>query len=343
MARSKVTIKDVAKALGVSTTLVSFALSDSPKKHRVSDEMIEKVREMARRMDYQPNSVARSLRSGRSDIIGVILSDISNRFFADIARCIEDQASQRGYTVLMGSTDEKPERLESLVKVFLNKGVDGLIIVPCEGSEDCIRGLVEQKIPLVLIDRTFDNIDVSSVALNNVKAISIAVAELAKEGCRDIAFISYHTTLTNILDREMGYIKAMKVAGLQKKVRVRNVSYPNMKAEMATLIPKLLSEGVDALVFSTNRLTIEALIALRDAGVKIPDDVAFIGFDGSETFAFELYSTGISYIQQPIAQFGVEAFNLLIDNLLNQENAKVVNIELNPELVRKESSKRSKK
>ena len=94
MKHNKVTIKDIAKCLGVSTTLVSFALSESPKKHRVSDEMIARIRKTAKEMDYLPNNAARSLRSGRSNTIGVILSDISNRFFADIARCIEDKASQ---------------------------------------------------------------------------------------------------------------------------------------------------------------------------------------------------------------------------------------------------------
>ena len=142
MNKPKVTIKDLAKALGVSTTLVSFAMSDSPKKYRVSDEMIAKIRAKAKEMDYQPNNAARSLRSGKSNTIGVILSDISNRFFADIARCIEDQASQNGYTVLFGSTDEKPERLANLIKVFQNKGVEGLIIVPCEGAEALISELV---------------------------------------------------------------------------------------------------------------------------------------------------------------------------------------------------------
>ena len=109
MNKPKVTIRDLAKALGVSTTLVSFAMSDSPKKHRVSDEMIAKIRAKAKEMDYQPNNAARSLRSGKSDTIGVILSDISNRFFADIARCIEDQVSRQYYQKARYIRFEKPD------------------------------------------------------------------------------------------------------------------------------------------------------------------------------------------------------------------------------------------
>ena len=340
MKQNKVTIKDIAKCLGVSTTLVSFALSESPKKHRVSDEMIAKIRKTAKEMDYLPNNAARSLRSGRSNTIGVILSDISNRFFADIARCIEDKASQNGYTVLFGSTDEKPERLASLVKVFMNKGVDGLIIVPCEGAEKPVADLVESGFPVVLIDRTFDNIDVSSVTLNNVKATAIAVNELVRQGYKKISYVSYMTGLTNILDREMGYRKAMPVNGLESRVTVHKIDYSHIETEISALIPRLVKDGSEALIFSTNRIAIEALIALRKNGYEVPEDVAFIGFDGSETFAFNLYQRGISYIKQPIEQFGYEAFDLLISSISNKDEVKVVNIELNPELVVKESSVR---
>lgn len=340
MKQNKVTIKDIAKCLGVSTTLVSFALSESPKKHRVSDEMIAKIRKTAKEMDYLPNNAARSLRSGRSNTIGVILSDISNRFFADIARCIEDKASQNGYTVLFGSTDEKPERLASLVKVFMNKGVDGLIIVPCEGAEKPVADLVESGFPVVLIDRTFDNIDVSSVTLNNVKATAIAVNELVRQGYKKISYVSYMTGLTNILDREMGYRKAMQVNGLESRVTVHKIDYSHIQAEISALIPRLVKDGSEALIFSTNRIAIEALIALRKNGYEVPEDVAFVGFDGSETFAFNLYQRGISYIKQPIEQFGYEAFDLLISSISNKDEVKVVNIELNPELVVKESSVR---
>ena len=335
----KVTIKDVAKALGVSTTLVSFAMSDSPKKYRVSDEMIAKIRAKAKEMGYQPNNAARSLRSGKSNTIGVILSDISNRFFADIARCIEDQASQNGYTVLFGSTDEKPEKLANLIQVFQNKGVDGLIIVPCEGAESSISELVASEFPLVLIDRSFDNINVSSVTLNNIKATSLAVNELVDSGYKKIAFVSYKTGLTNILDREMGYRKAMILKGIEGNISVNTIDYSSITEEFASLLPRLLSEGTEALIFSTNRLAIDALILMQSMGISIPGDVAFIAFGGSETKALDLYPKGITYIKQPVEQFGYKAFDLLVNDIIAEGKTDVVNIELNPELIIRDSSK----
>ena len=157
MANRKVTIKDVAARAGVSVTLVSFVMSNQANgtavKYRVSDETARRILQIAAELNYQPNNAARALRNGRTRVIGVILSDISNKFFADIARCIEDRAFECGYSALFGSTDESAERLKNLIEVFLNKGVDGLILVPCEGSDQAIRAIEQRNVPLVLLDR----------------------------------------------------------------------------------------------------------------------------------------------------------------------------------------------
>lgn len=339
MAVRKTTIKDIAEAVGVSTALVSFALNDGEKKYRVSEEMVRKIRAKADEMNYCPNSAAKSLRSGRSNTIAVLLSDISNRFFADIARRIEDEASNRGITVIFGSTDENPRKLKRLIEVFINKGVDGFIIVPCEGSEKTIGKLVEAKIPVVLIDRTLPGVEVSSVTLNNRKSMSLAVNELYAQGYRKIQFVSYETTITNIMDREYGYLQAMADLGLEGESVVRKIRYTDILSQMKVLIPSMLENGAEALVFATNRLAIESLVVLRDEGKKIPDDVAVIAFDGSETFAFDLYYTTVSYVKQPIEKFGVEAFSILMKLIKSGETADCMNVVLNPELVVFESSK----
>ena len=331
-------LKDIARELGVSTALVSFALNDVGRKHRVSDEMIRKIKAKAAELDYHPNSAARSLRSGKSNTIGVILSDISNRFFADIARCIEDQASKNGFTVLFGSTDESVAKLESTLKVFINKGVDGLIVVPCEGCEQIISELSGEDIPLVLIDRTFDELNVNSITLDNAGATSIAVKELVSQGFRRIGYISYKTGLANILNREAGYVDAMTSLSLMDNIYIVKADYGHLKEDLGKIIPKALEDGCDSLIFSTNRIAIESLIVLRQLGRKIPDDVAVIAFDGSETFAFELYDTGISYVKQPVRMFGEQAFSVLYDIMRGKAAYETMNIKLKPELVLRESS-----
>ena len=340
MVAKRTTIKDIAEAVGVSTALVSFALNDGNKKYRVSEEMVRKIRSVAREMNYQPNSAAKSLRSGRTDTIGVILSDSSNRFFADIARCIEDEASEEGITVMIGSTDENPRKFERLVDVFLNKGVDGFIIVPCEKSVHVIRRLVEAKVPVVLIDRTYADLDVSSVTLNNRKATMLAVDELYGQGFRKIRFITYHTTISNIVDRETGYVESMRKYGLEDEISVSKIKYENILENMRKLIPQVLEDGVEALIFSTNRLAIDSLVVLREIGKKVPEDVAVIAFDGSETFAFDLYYTTVSYIKQPIEKFGTEAFSVLSKLIKTGDTRDYKTVVLHPELIAQESSKK---
>lgn len=130
MSSGRVTIKDIASEAGVSTTLVSFVMNNKvngQKTYRVNEETAQRILDIAARLNYQPNNAARTLRNGKTNTIGVIVSDISNKFFADIARCIEDCAYKNKYTVLFGSTDENPKKLENLIAVARNKGIDGLI------------------------------------------------------------------------------------------------------------------------------------------------------------------------------------------------------------------------
>ena len=130
MRTKRVTIKDIATEAGVSIALVSFVMnnkSDGKETYRVNKETAQRILEVAQKLNYQPNNAARTLRSGKTNTIGVIVSDISNKFFADIARCIENHAYKHKYTVLFGSTDENPQKLENLVEVFRNKGIDVFI------------------------------------------------------------------------------------------------------------------------------------------------------------------------------------------------------------------------
>lgn len=341
MLTRRTTIKDIAEAAGVSISLVSFVMNGKTRgKHNVNPDTARRILEIAERLNYQPNNAARTLRSGKTNTIGVILSDISNKFFADIARCIEDKASQHKYIVLFGSTDESPRKLDGLIDVFLNKGVDGLIIVPCEGSEGSIQKLIDANIPVVLLDRTFEKLDVSSVVLNNKKATTLAVNSLLEQGYRKIELISYITSISNITDRERGYVQAMKQGENGEHVCVHKIRYKDLAPQMSQLLPRIIQNGAEAIIFSTNRLAIESLKVLRDNGIVIPDDVAVIAFDGSETFAFELYYTSISYVRQPIEQFGFEAIDLVVKLIGNKERANCSTVVLNPELVVGNSSKR---
>lgn len=340
---NKVTIKDIAEAVGVSTSLVSFVMNNKGKRYRVSEEMTRKILDAAERLNYQPNNAARSLRSGKSHTIGVIISDISNKFFADIARCIEDHASRYDYTVIFGSSDENAAKLENLMQVMMNKGVDGLIIVPCEGSEEAIARVAEKNFPIVLLDRSIADSEISNVVLNNKKAAVLATESLIKNGYKKIDLIGYELNLTNVAEREAGFMQTMKKHGLKENIRRHKVKFSDIAGCMESIISDMHSGKTDteAIVFATNTLTIEGLKAMRKFGMTVPDDIAVVGFDGSE--AFELFYTSVSYIQQPIEQFGLEALELIIRGIeADKSQPSTASIVLNPVLVEQCSSQPKK-
>ena len=228
MRTKRVTIKDIATEAGVSIALVSFVMnnkSDGKETYRVNKETAQRILEVAQKLNYQPNNAARTLRSGKTNTIGVIVSDISNKFFADIARCIENHAYKHKYTVLFGSTDENPQKLENLVEVFRNKGIDGLIVVPCEGADEIIRDIARQNIPLVLLDREVPDLEVSSVVLNNRRAGYETTEALIRRGFTRIEMISYSMGLSNIREREEGYRRCMQAHEMSENAVIHHLRH----------------------------------------------------------------------------------------------------------------------
>ncbi|HEV7621454.1 MAG TPA: LacI family DNA-binding transcriptional regulator, partial [Flavisolibacter sp.] len=182
--KKKVSLKDIALRVGVSTALVSYVVNNKERKGRVGVEMAKKIRRVALEMNYKPNLIAQSLKSGRTNTIGLIVADISNPFFSNIARIIEDEAKKNDYVVIFGSSDESAEKSEDLIDVFLNRQVDAFIIAPAAKTEAQIKRIKDMHVPFVLIDRYFPNIKTDTVHINNYQAAFQAVEHLIKVGRR---------------------------------------------------------------------------------------------------------------------------------------------------------------
>lgn len=315
MRTRRVTIKDIAVEAGCSIALVSFVMNNEANGreiYRVNKNTAQRILEVAARLNYIPNSAARTLRCGRTNTIGVILSDISNKFFADIARCIEDRAYKYNYTVLFGSTDENAGKLHNLIEVFVNKGVDGLIIVPCENADMSIKSVVERQIPMVLLDREVPGTDMNCVVLNNFKAGAQAASALLDRGCRKIEMISYSMNLSSLREREDGFRYSMSVAGLSVDGAIHRLDHGGLD-DIGHIIKDARERGTEGLLFGSNTLALAGLKEISHNGWTIPDDFAVAMFDGNEIF--EVYNTDIPYIQQPKAQFGREAVDMLLRSI----------------------------
>lgn len=210
----KISLKDIANRVGVSTALVSYVLNNQ-KEGRINKEVAQKIRETAKQLNYRTNQVARSLKTNKTYTIGLIVADISNPFFSALARIIEDEADNNNYTVIFGSSDENSKKSEKLMETFLNRQVDGLIIAPPENSESQIQYLQEQDIPFVLIDRYFPDIKTNWVAIDNYTAAYKAVKHFIDIGRKKIGMITFNSSIFTIEERTRGYLSAMKQNGIK--------------------------------------------------------------------------------------------------------------------------------
>lgn len=335
--RKGVSIKDIAKAAGASPALVSFVLNGKQKQYRVSDAMAEKIRQIAKELDYKPNGFAKSLRDGTAHTIGVIVSDISNQFFADIVKNIETTAEEYGYMALFASSDESADKLANLTQKMLGKEVDGMIVVPCDGSESTIKMLEDRRIPLVLIDRYIPDIKTDYVSLNNRKAAYEATEHLIKQGYRRIGFVGYGGNLTNMKGRIEGYTQAMADYGNKDSAIIKQVDMKTLDKSCEKAMNSLLDNNVDAIVFATNSITIKCLYYIQNKGIRIPDDLGIVCFDGDS--AFDFFYAPVTYVSQPLERMARKAVEILIDRLESQD-CLTQQVEADGTLVRRASSER---
>jgi LacI family transcriptional regulator len=324
----KVSIKDIASKVGVSIASVSYVLNNKDKEARVGKDLAARIRKAAKELNYQPNLIARSLQSGRTWTIGLIVADISNPFFSSIARVVEDEASFHNYTVLFGSSDENADKSQTLINTLIKRQVDALIIAPAEKTEAQIRALRKSGFPFVLIDRYFPGVQTNMVCINNFEAAYQAVIHLIKNGFRNIRMVAYKTDLQHMTDRKNGFLKALKDNGLKSgKNSILESSYDNIESDMEKIMNEVLDRKTDApdsFLFATNSLAIKGLKEINKRKLLVPDDIAVVSFDESD--ALDFFYSPITFINQTTENIAKEAVNILMRQLQAQEKDSSVKI-----------------
>jgi LacI family transcriptional regulator len=336
----KVSIKDIAKEVGVSTALVSYVLNNKEKEARVGKQIAEKIRRVARRLNYSPNLIARSLQSGRTNTLGLIVADISNPFFSYIARVIEDAANQHGYTVIIGSSDEQASKSASLINAFLNRQVDGLIIAPAEESEKQLQKLLDDKFPFVLVDRYFTGLNANSVHIDNYQSSFQAVEHLIKKGYQRIGMMAYKTALPHMQERIRGYNAALKANGIRTKRNwLQKAGYTTLEQDVQKGLRNALGgrDAPDAFFFATNSLAVSGLKYIYREGIRVPEELGVISFDESD--AFDFFYSPVTYVRQSIEDIGKRALDLLMNQIKNPAGKKEQAIIATKLIVRKSSAR----
>jgi LacI family transcriptional regulator len=276
------------------------------------------VEHVAREMGYRPNQLARGLRTGKTKTIGLIVENISNAFFATLAKSIEDEAKKYDYKVVYCSTDNDEGKARELINMLSQRQVDGYIITPTLNlSEDICRLQSENK-PVVLIDRYFpQHEEIPAVLVDNYEGVSRGMEYLIAKGYRKIALVSIETEMAHMKDRLRAYSDVLSRHGIEPEERlVKIVPYSSdHEAALKEVVELLASAGknVDAVFFLTNYLGVLGIEAIKKLQIKVPTELAVLCFDDNDIF--RLYTPTISVIRQPIEAIGQKAVSTLMERL----------------------------
>jgi LacI family transcriptional regulator len=301
------TIHDVATRAGVSAATVSRVLNG---RTDVSPELAARVHAAVEDLDYRPNGVARNLRRRATMVWGLIISDIGNPFFTAIVRGVEDAAHEAGYSLVLCNSDDDLGKERRYLEIALAEQMAGVIISPASEASSDVSTLVDRRIPVVAVDRRVDRLDVDTVLVDNVGGARRATQHLIESGCRRIACITGPMRTTTAAERLQGFRAAHEDAGLE--VDPDLVVLENFKEDGGyDGAQRLLGLRTrpDALFVANNLMTVGALEALVDAGVRIPDDVLIVGFDDIPWA--RLTRPRLTTVHQPTYDMGREAGRLL--------------------------------
>ncbi len=342
MAKARVSINDIAKNLNISKTTVSFILNGKAKEKRISDKLVKKVLLKVQELEYHPNQLAQGLRTGKTNIIGLMVEDISNPFYASIAKLIEDKAYNNNYKIIYCSTENNKTRAKEFLRMFTTLGVDGCIIAPTMGIEKEINTLINAGMNIVLFDRKFENMSTDVVMVNNREGMYTATEHLINRGYKNIGLIALALDKPEKEDRIIGYQEAMKHHHLTPLV----FAFPfksnlhDYVDDIKQIIEK--NNDLEALVFGTNYLAISGLEAITSLNLKIPDDMAIVAFDDHDLF--RIHKPDITVVAQPIETIAQIAIDTLLRKLQTKESDRVNDtINLSTTLIPRGSSQKSKR
>jgi DNA-binding LacI/PurR family transcriptional regulator len=309
MDATRLTIKEIADALGLAHTTVSRALNDHP---QTSSETKQRVREFARKMGYVANSGARNMRSGSSNIIGFIVPDVQNEFFNSVARSLANQCATSGFQLSLGISEDDPEREHKHVQALLESRAQGVMIAPCGRSLDETR-LLLARVPTLQLLRFDDSLGRFGVVADDVGAIDDVTTHLINLGHRSIAFIGASLELSTGKSRLEGYKLALKSAGIgfDKKL----VQVGPTKPFFGQAATKALANEMrpTAYVVASSRQLVGTLLALRELKLSIPDDVSVVCYGDPDWF--ELVNPPIAGVALPIVEMGNCATEMLFSLL----------------------------
>lgn len=337
MANQKINIVDIAKKAGFSISTVSRVLNGKAEQYRISKKSQIKIRETAKRLNYVPNQFAASLKSGKSNTIALIIPSLSNPFFASIASEINAEIRNRGYITIIGDSDENSEIENEELLQMQSRNIEGLVIAPSSQDYKNIKRLHDQGLPVVCIDRYFEDLDIPYVSTDNYRGAYMATQHLLEHGHTRIACIQGVEESTPNRLRIQGYKDAM----VNARVKDYSISGNDFSVQNGYKETKLLLQQKHrptAIFALSNTIAMGSMKALKEEGLSIPDDMSIITFDDHPYLDY--LATPLTCIAQPtreICRIAVKHLFFMLDN----KEVRSRQVLLTPELIYRKSVKKA--
>jgi len=327
MAR-RVTMHDVAHTAGVSLMTVSRVVNN---KDDVSQITRDRVMDVIEQLNYRPSSIARGLATQRTGTLGVVIPDISNPFFASIVRSAEEEAYAKGYSVFLGNTNEDPERELAVLQSLEDKHVDGLILCSSRLEDDTLFEILEHFPTTVLAFRERKDAKVGAFTVDDVFGGQVAIEHLLKSGHRNIGLISGPPISLSSFGRLKGYQAALQAADIPFNDHWIRHCHPDVEGGQETAFELLKNyREITALFCHNDLVAIGAIQACAELGLRIPNDIAIIGYDDIRLAA--LVSPPLTTLHVPRAEIGTKSMQMLLEQI-EIETAAPKEVHLKPELI----------
>lgn len=336
MKNEQITLKDIAKALNISTSTVSRALRNHPD---ISEETKKVVAELAKEMQYHPNSIASSLRNKKTETIGIVVPEIVHTFFASVIAGVEEIAYQEGYKVIICQSNETYQKEIVNIQTLISARVDGILVSISNQTKEYehFKLALSRKIPLVFFDRVCEELDTTKVVVNDYEGAVTATQYLIDTGCKRIAHIAGPQSLAICKQRKEGYLAALKKNNIP--IDEKLIIECNLEQQEAMNVTNILLDlphPPDAIFAVTDPVAIGAHLAIRKHGLKIPEQVSLMGFTNDAVS--EIIEPSITTMAQPSFEMGKVA-TLQLLHQIKHKNAKHERLELKTTLIARNSTK----
>lgn len=331
----KITIDDIAQRAGVSKTTISRILNGNYS--QTSEETRKRILDIVRELDYHPNELARGLKRAETNVMGILLSNLRNSFWTTVLEGVEDTCQANGYNLMICNSGDSREVESQYIKGFQRRKVDGIIVNPTTSNNELFAQLVNARYPVVVMNRKLYGLPVSTVVMDNTYGASAAVEHLISIGRQRIAIVTYEPKgISTWTERIEGYQRTLRRHGFtDDDFLIETVEQTKGATRAATRRLLTGPRRPDAIISASNVLTFEILEAIRESGLSMPEDVAFVSYD--ETEWAKHMQPPLTTIRQPAYEMGKLAVEQLI-GVIKGTSVSTETTVLTPELIVREST-----